>query len=208
MQNVSLAIFLSMKHNDKIENVLKELPNYIITKYIDGDNNLCDIVNAIKFEHTISFNYKNFPSKLTVQPYKIIYTNHSYYLYAIANKKIKIYDVSLITNIDLLKKFIKSKEIEAQIQNLLQNYGIKISNNKLTLKVCCKDKNALKKFIKYFESKGKINGLKYEVSSNSENELFYPLFRISTNDYVILNEEFKAKYIDYLEKYLLIIKRK
>lgn len=216
MPNVSLAILLSMKHNQKIEESLKELPNYISSKYIEGDNdlstktldNLCEIVNAIKHRFTIAFNYKDIVSKIIVEPYRIIYTNHSYYLYGINNKKMKVYDVSSMNNIEQQKKYKKDETMDEYLKNSLNDYGVKLTNNKVTLKVRCKDKNTLNKFIKYFENKGKINGLEYEVSSNSENELFYPLFRISTNDYVILNEEFKAKYIDYLEKYLLIIKRK
>ena len=216
MPNISLAILLSMKHNQKIEESLKELPNYISSKYIEGDNdlstktldNLCEIVNAIKHRFTIAFNYKDIVSKIIVEPYRIIYTNHSYYLYGINNKKMKVYDVSSMNNIEQQKKYKKDETMDEYLKNSLNDYGVKLTNNKVTLKVRCKDKNTLNKFIKYFENKGKINGLEYEVSSNSENELFYPLFRISTNDYVILNEEFKAKYIDYLEKYLLIIKRK
>lgn len=214
MPNISLAILLSMKHNQKIEESLKELPNYISLKYIEGDNdlstktldNLCDIVNAIKHRFTIAFNYKDIVSKIIVEPYRIIYTNHSYYLYGINNKKIKVYDVSSMNNIEQQKKYKKDETMDEYLKNSLNDYGVKLTNNKATLKVRCKDKNALNKFIKYFENKGKVNGLEYEVSTHSENELFYPLFRISADDYVILNDEFKANYVAYLEKYLTVLK--
>ena len=214
MPNISLAILLSMKHNQKIEESLKELPNYISSKYIEGDNdlstktldNLCDIVNAIKHRFTIAFNYKDIVSKIIVEPYRIIYTNHSYYLYGINNKKMKVYDVSSMNNIEHQKKYKKDETMDEYLKNSLNDYGVKLTNNKATLKVRCKDKNALNKFIKYFENKGKVNGLEYEVSAHSENELFYPLFRISTDDYVILNDEFKANYVAYLEKYLTVLK--
>lgn len=214
MPNISLAILLSMKHNQKIEESLKELPNYISLKYIEGDNdlstktldNLCDIVNAIKHRFTIAFNYKDIVSKIIVEPYRIIYTNHSYYLYGINNKKIKVYDVSSMNNIEQQKKYKKDETMDEYLKNSLNDYGVKLTNNKATLKVRCKDKNALNKFIKYFENKGKVNGLEYEVSTHSENELFYPLFRISADDYVILNDEFKVNYVAYLEKYLTVLK--
>ena len=214
MSNISLAILLSMKHNQKIEESLKELPNYISSKYIEGDNdlstktldNLCDIVNAIKHRFTIAFNYKDIVSKIIVEPYRIIYTNHSYYLYGINNKKMKVYDVSSMNNIEHQKKYKKDETMDEYLKNFLNDYGVKLTNNKATLKVRCKDKNALNKFIKYFENKGKVNGLEYEVSAHSENELFYPLFRISADDYVILNDEFKANYVAYLEKYLTVLK--
>lgn len=214
MSNISLAILLSMKHNQKIEESLKELPNYISSKYIEGDNdlstktldNLCDIVNAIKHRFTIAFNYKDIVSKIIVEPYRIIYTNHSYYLYGINNKKMKVYDVSSMNNIEHQKKYKKDETMDEYLKNFLNDYGVKLTNNKATLKVRCKDKNALNKFIKYFENKGKVNGLEYEVSAHSENELFYPLFRISADDYAILNDEFKANYVAYLEKYLTVLK--
>lgn len=214
MPNISLAILLSMKHNQKIEESLKELPNYFSLKYIEGDNdlstktldNLCDIVNAIKHRFTIAFNYKDIVSKIIVEPYRIIYTNHSYYLYGINNKKIKVYDVSSMNNIEQQKKYKKDETMDEYLKNSLNDYGVKLTNNKATLKVRCKDKNALNKFIKYFENKGKVNGLEYEVSTHSENELFYPLFRISSDDYVILNDEFKVNYVAYLEKYLTVLK--
>ncbi len=214
MPNISLAILLSMKRNQKIEESLKELPNYISSKYIEGDNdlstktldNLCDIVNAIKHCFTVAFNYKDIVSKIIVEPYRIIYTNHSYYLYGINNKKMKVYDVSSMNNIEQQKKYKKDETMDEYLKNSLNDYGVKLTNNKATLKVRCKDKNTLNKFIKYFENKGKINGLEYEVSSNSENELFYPLFRISADDYAILNDEFKANYVAYLEKYLTVLK--
>ncbi len=216
MPNISLAILLSMKHNQKVEDSLKELPNYVSTKFIEGDNdlstktldNLCDIVNAMKQSFSIAFRYKNINAKIIVEPYKIIYSNHSYYLYGLNDNKLKIYNVAFINKIVFQKKFKKDEIMEKYLQSSLNDYGIKLTNEKTTLKVSCKDRNALEKFIKYFEGKGKADGLEFKVSSNSENELFYPLFRIPAEDYVILNDEFKTKYIAYLEKYLNTIRSK
>lgn len=216
MPNISLAILLSMKHNQKVEESLKELPNYVSSKYIEGDNelktktldNLCDIVNAMKQSFSIAFRYKNINAKIIVDPYKIIYTNHSYYLYGLNDNKLKTYNVAFINNIVFQKKFKKDAVMEKYLQSSLNDYGIKLTNDKTTLKVNCKDKNALEKFMKYFEGKGKVGGLEFKVSSNSENELFYPLFRIPTDDYVILNDEFKDKYVAYLERYLNVIRSK
>lgn len=216
MPNISLAILLSMKHNQKVEESLKELPNYVSSKYIEGDNelktktldNLCDIVNAMKQSFSIAFRYKNINAKIIVDPYKIIYTNHSYYLYGLNDNKLKTYNVAFINSIVFQKKFKKDAVMEKYLQSSLNDYGIKLTNDRTTLKVSCKDKNALEKFMKYFEGKGKVDGLEFKVSSNSENELFYPLFRIPTDDYVILNDEFKDKYVAYLERYLNVIRSK
>ena len=169
MPNISLAILLSMKHNQKIEESLKELPNYISSKYIEGDNdlstktldNLCDIVNAIKHRFTIAFNYKDIVSKIIVEPYRIIYTNHSYYLYGINNKKMKVYDVSSMNNIEHQKKYKKDETMDEYLKNSLNDYGVKLTNNKATLKVRCKDKNALNKHL--LLQQYRLNSLLYYI---------------------------------------------
>jgi len=59
----------------------------------------------------------------------------------------------------------------------------------------------LSTFDKYFEGKGTKDEeeLTYIVTSSSENELYYPLFRISTKKYCFLDKKLKQKYIEYMK---------
>ena len=69
------------------------------------------------------------------------------------------------------------------------------------MRVKCKDLEALLTFDKYFEGKGikDEEELTYTVIGNSENELFYPLFRISTKIYSFMDDDFKKSYLQYLQ---------
>ena len=48
--------------------------------------------------------------------------------------------------------------------------------------------------------------LTYTVIGNSEHELYYPLFRISTKKYDFIDKKFKYRYIKYLEKQVCALK--
>lgn len=206
-ENIVLAMSIAMKRNDKIENVLSSLPNYVITDSIEGDNqinndvldNLEELIAIIQNQKEITFDYKQEMKNLYVQPYKIVLTNHTYYLYATYKDVLKRYDVSLISNIKKLGSFKPNKDIIASIKSQLERYGIK-NKKETTLSVKCKDLETLLKFDKYYEGKGKMDKEKliYTVIGNSENELYYPLFRISTKSYEFLDDEFKNKYLKYL----------
>ena len=214
-ENIVLAMSIAMKKNDKIEKVLSELPNYVIADSIAGDNEIDDdmlnnlekLINAIGSQKEIIFQYKDFDNRLYVQPYKIVLTNHTYYLLGVYKDKLKIYNVRLISNIDILGSFKPSNNFVSEIQDRLSRYGIK-DGKITTLRVRCKDVDTLKLFDNYYEGKGNIDleNLVFEVKGNSENELYYPLFRIKTEKYVFLDEDFKNNYLRYLNNVIRSIK--
>ena len=106
-------------------------------------------------------------------------------------------------------QFEANASVEEQIRSSLSSYGIKGGTGS-TLRVRCNDPRTLMKFNRYFEGKGKIDEqeLTFVVSCDSENELYYPLFRISTKQYEFLDEEFKKKYLDYLKAQIKSIESK
>ncbi len=215
-ENMALAMSIAMKRNEKIEKVLSELPNYVITETVVGDNQIDNIVmdnlelliKAIENQQEISFIYKDFEKSINVQPYKIVFTNHTYYLFATYKSVLKKYDVRLVTDIKTLGSFKQDEKVLKSIKDSLSRYGI-INGNKATLKVKCYDLETLLKFEKYFEGKGikNLEEMTFEVIGNSEHELYYPLFRISTKHYEFLDEEFKNKYIKYLENQIKSINK-
>ena len=75
-ENIVLAISIAMKRNEKIEKILMDLPNYVVTDSVVGDNeitntvldNLEVLVKSIKNQKEINLNYKDFDKKLYIQP--------------------------------------------------------------------------------------------------------------------------------------------
>lgn len=206
-ENVVLAMSIAMKRNQRIENVLSELPNYVITDVIEGDNNISNetldtlevIINAIQNKKNVSFNYKQFGIFL-VEPYKIIYTNHTYYLKAIHDDKLKSFDIVHMSDIKKLGSFKYDRKIENAINESFTKYGV-MNGKTAALRVKCKDVETVLLFDKYFEGKGTkdLVGLTYVVVGSDEHELYYPLFRISTKSYAFIDDEFKQNYVKYLE---------
>ena len=218
-ENLVLAMSVAMRRNERIEKVLSELPNYVICERVEGDNYLDNetldkldiLLRAIKNQKEINVIYDKYNIKCYLQPYKIFFTNRTYYLYAVDVKeeKLKKYDVKSISNIQELGSFKVQKKILEEINTNLNNYGVK-TGAQTTLRVKCDSKDVLDKFDKYFEGKGERNDkeLTYVVKSGSENELFYPLFRIGTKGYTFLDESFKENYVRYLFNQIKSIERK
>lgn len=217
-ENIVLALSIAMKHNDKLESVLSSLPNYVITESVSGDNyidndlldNLEVILTAIKNQKEVSFMYQGLFSY--VKPYKVYFTNKTYYLLCTDikdNDKYKSLNISNTEDIKILGSFKQDKKILELIKNKTSNFGIK-SGKQTTLRVKCNDLKALNIFDKYFEHKGikDEDNLTYVVIGNSENELYYPLFRISTKSYIFLDEEFKNNYLRYLKNQIRSIEAK
>lgn len=215
-EQFALALSIAMKRNERIEEVLTTLPNYVVTERVSGDNQINNetfdkleiLLKAIQNQKEIIFNYKNFEKPIYVQPYKIVYTNKTYYLWATNKDEIKKYDVADISEIKLLGSFRLNRKIAIELQTLLSRYGISNKGKTATLRVKCKDLETLNDFDKYYEGKGRkdIENLTYTVEGNSEHELYYPLFRISTKNYEFLDEIFRKNYINYLEYQLRSIK--
>ena len=207
-ENIVLAMSIAMKRNERIESVLSTLPNYVVTNTVVGDNtidnrvldNLEILIAAIENQKEVIFTYLGRDNQYYCQPYKIYYTNRTYYLLcANKNDEYRHLNVAGMTDIKQLGTFKLDKKIEEQVLKEINSYGI-ISGGESTLRVKCKDLEALLTFDNYFEGKGikNLEELTYSVSSYSDNQLYYPLFRISTKCYEFLDEEFKNKYLFYL----------
>ena len=215
-ENIVLAMSIAMKRNERIESVLSELPNYVITDSIVGDNKIrndvldnLEVINkAIQNQKQVAFYYQELPHIYLVDPYKVVLTNHTYYLYARHDDVTKKFDVSGIHDLRQSGSFKPLEKVNNEINEKLHCYGIK--NGKETiLRVKCVNLEALLTFDKYFEGKGTkdLEELTYTVVGNSENELYYPLFRISTKTYKFIDEEFKDKYMKYLNAQIKSIEK-
>ena len=171
-------------------------------------NNLEQIIKAIKVQKVISFMYRDFDNPLKVAPYKIVLTNHTYYLFGTYNDELRKYDVRFMRDIKQLEAFMPKDNIEQTILKKSSMYGIK-DGKETTLRVKCNDQETLLTFDKYFEGKGTKDEeeLTYTVTSSSENELYYPLFRISTKKYTFLDKDFIERYLKYLNNQIISIKR-
>lgn len=207
-ENIVLAMSIAMKRNERIESVLSTLPNYVVTNTIVGDNtidnrvldNLEILIAAIENQKEVIFTYLGMDNQYYCRPYKIYYTNRTYYLLcANKNDEYRHLNVAGMTDIKQQGSFKLDKKIEEQVLKEINSYGI-ISGGESTLRVKCKDLEALLTFDNYFEGKGikNLEELTYSVSSYSDNQLYYPLFRISTKCYKFLDDEFKNKYLEYL----------
>lgn len=214
-ENIVLAMSIAMKRNERIESVLSELPNYVITDSIVGDNkigndvldNLEVIIKAIQNQKQVAFYYQEIPHIYLVDPYKVVLTNHSYYLYARHDDITKKFDISYIHDLRQSGSFKPLDKVNSEINEKLHRYGIK-NGKETTLRVKCANLEALLTFDKYFEGKGTkdLEELTYSVVGNSENELYYPLFRISTKIYSFIDNDFKEKYLNYLNNVVRSIK--
>lgn len=209
-ENIVLAMSIAMKRNERIESVLSTLPNYVITDLVIGDNaisnelldNLEILIKAIENQKEVVFTYKGGDKPYYCQPYKIYFTNKTYYLLCVNSEgEYRKLNAASITDIKQLGSFKQDKKVLQLIENKTKNFGIK-DEKETTLRVKCKDLESLLVFDKYFEGKGTKDTveLTYTVTGNSENELHYPLFRISTKSYEFLDEGFKNNYVNYLKR--------
>ena len=215
-ENIVLALSIAMKRNERIEMVLSELPNYVITDVVEGDNiisnevldNLEVLISCIQDRKTATFSYQGYQGLYFVEPYKIVYTNHTYYLKAVHDDELKNFDLSRITEIKRLGSFKYNKAYEQECNDSLKMFGV-TKGKKATLRVKCVDSNTLDTFHKYFEGKGERNliDLTYTVVGMDEHELYYPLFRISTKKYEFLDEDFKNNYVKYLKNVIRSVER-
>ena len=216
-ENIVLAMSIAMKRNERIETVLAELPNYVITDVVEGDNkignevldNLESLIRAIQNRKTITFRYKDYEDLYFVEPYKIVYTNHTYYLKANHKDTLKTFDVFYINEIQQLGSFKFDKKIDDQCCESLRKYGVR-EGKQAILRVQCKDPETVYLFDKYYEGKGikDFVHLIYEVTGTDQHELFFPLFRISTKAYEFIDADFKTSYLEFLKKHMAAIERK
>ncbi|MBR4260982.1 MAG: WYL domain-containing protein [Clostridia bacterium] len=224
--NIMLALNIAAKNNESLIKSLKDLPitpkinKNIIQNETISDNiidNSVIIANAINDNKNILFHYIDRDGKdldLKVSPYKIAHTNDTYYLLAKYDSKTKgsylaSYDIDMISNIEIKEEFIPEDKYIKQSDEYLKYYGIKNIDSKETkLVLRYNNESILRRIDRIFEYKGSIDTANktYTVYSRSENELFYPLFKLGTKYIEILNEDFKKIYINYLESQFKAIK--
>ncbi len=220
--NIMLALNIAAKNNESLIKSLKDLPitpkinKNIIQNEIISDNimdNAVIISNAINDNKNILFHYIDRDGKdmnLQVSPYKMAHTNDTYYLLGKYESKTKgtylaKYDIDMISNIIIKEEFIPEEKYIKESDEYLKYYGIKNTNSKETkLILKYNNESILKRIDRIFEYKGIIDKTNktYTIYSRSENELYYPLFKLGTNDIEILNKDFKNKYINYLKNQL------
>ena len=224
--NIMLALNIAAKNNESLIKSLKDLPitpkinKNIIQNEIISDNimdNAVIISNAINDNKNISFHYIDRDGKdmdLKVSPYKIAHTNDTYYLLGKYESKTKgsylaKYDIDMISGIEIKEEFKLEDEYIKESDEYLKYYGIKNTNSKETkLVLKYNNESILKRIDRIFEYKGIIDKTNktYTVLSRSENELFYPVFKLGTKDIEILNTDFKKAYKEYLENQFKAIK--
>ena len=225
--NIMLALNIAAKNNESLIKSLKDLPitpkinKNIIQNEIISDNimdNSVIIANAINDNKNISFHYIDREGKdrgeLKVSPYKIAHTNDTYYLLAKYESKTKgtylaKYDIDMISNIIIKEEFIPEEKYIKESDEYLKYYGIKNTDSEITkLVLKYNNESILRRIDRIFEYKGIIDKTNntYTVLSKSENELFYPLFKLGTKNVEILNNDFKKAYKEYLENQFKAIK--
>lgn len=220
--NIMLALNVAAKNNESLIKSLKDLPvvpkvnKDIIQNEIISDNvmdNSVILSNAINNNRKVSFYYVDREGEemsLTVSPYKIAHTNDTYYLLGKYESKTKgsylaKYDIDIMSNIIIKEEFKPEEKYIKESDEYLKYYGIKNTNSKETkLVLKYNNESILKRIDRIFEYKGIIDKTNktYTVLSRSENELYYPLFKLGTNDIEILNNDFKKEYKEYLENQL------
>lgn len=225
--NIMLALNIAAKNNESLIKSLKDLPitpkinKSIIQNETISDNimdNSVIISNAIKDNKNISFHYIDREGKdrgeLKVSPYKIAHTNDTYYLLGKYESQTKgsylaKYDIDMISDIVIKEEFKPEDEYIKESDEYLKFYGIKNIDSKETkLVLKYNNESILKRIDRIFEYKGIIDKTNktYTVYSRSENELYYPLFKLGTKDIEILNNDFKKAYKNYLENQFKAIK--
>lgn len=224
--NIMLALNIAAKNNESLIKSLKDLPispkinKNIIQNEIISDNimdNSVIIANAINDNKNILFHYVDRDGKdmdLKVSPYKIAHTNDTFYLLGKYDSKSKgsylaKYDIDMISNIEIKEEFNPEEKYIKESDAHLKYYGIKNTNSKETkLVLKYNNESILKRIDRIFEYKGIIDKTNktYTVLSKSENELYYPLFKLGTKDIEILNNDFKKAYKNYLENQFMAIK--
>lgn len=224
--NIMLALNVAAKNNESLIKSLKDLPvvpkvnKDIIQNEIISDNvmdNSVILSNAINNNRKVLFHYVDREGEelsLTVSPYRILHTNDTYYLLGKYESKTKgtylaSYDIDMISNIEIKEEFVPEDEYIKQGDAHLKYYGIKNTNSKETkLVLKYNNESILKRIERIFEYKGILDRINktYTVYSKSENELYYPLFKLGTRDIEILNIDFKKEYKNYLENQFKAIK--
>ena len=142
-ENIVLAMSIAMKRNKRIEEVMSTLPNYVVTDSVEGDNALDNalldklevVLEAVQYQKQLFFSYGEKANKYLVNPYKILFTNHTYYLVAISDNVIKYFDISQTKeDLKLLGAFKPDSKALSEIERRLKNYGLGTKDFKTELR--------------------------------------------------------------------------
>ena len=215
-ENIGVVMALAFRSNESIEKMVFNLSDKMTFDYIDGDScfrdkkmldNIAILVEAMKVNKTVTFDYDGKNNTYLVMPYKIIVTNGTCYLKGVVKKYITPFDIHKMRNIEIKDPFVPDESIKESINKDLDCYGI-MDGKGSELRVKC-DEEDVPIFQKYFENKGSYDKETeiYSVKAKNEHELYYPLFRISTKKYTFIDDSFKQGYIHYLENQIRSIKR-
>ncbi len=214
-ENIGVVMALAFRSNESIEKMVFNLSDKMTFDYIDGDScfrdkkmldNIAILVEAMKVNKTVTFEYDGKNNTYLVMPYKIIVTNGTCYLKGVVKKYITPFDIHKMHNIEIKDYFVPDESIKESINKELGCYGI-MDGKGSELRVECDEEN-VPTFQKYFENKGSYDKDTkiYSVKAKDEHELYYPLFRIGTKKYSFVDESFKKRYIHYLENQIRSIK--
>ena len=214
--NIMLALTLSSKNNESLLKTLHDLPVVPnIKKNLDGDNYISDhdievlsiISTAIKENKRIRFDYDIYDGRtIDVEPYKIYYTHHTYYLrgYSLFKQALRKYDIDKISNIKLTDSFVPNESLTKQTDEELSIYGI-FDETEETIELKLKyfnDRDA-SMIDRYFEFKGSLDKENriYTVKTKNNAEPFYIIFALH-HKVEIINEDVRRHYINYLKNYV------
>lgn len=212
--NIMLALSLASKNNDSLLKSLSKLPvTSSINKNVGGDNFISDhaisvmsaISDAINLNKTIEFQYEMYNKRYAIvcEPYKLMYSNHSYYLRGVSKygNELRRYDVEKIHNVVISNGFTKDEKIITKIDEELQTYGLMDDAKTIIVRLKYFDYMEEAMIDRHFEYKGKIDheNMTYTVLAKDNRELFIPIFALG--DMVeIIDNDIKRKYKKYLEK--------
>jgi len=215
------SVLLS-KNNDETLEIFRHFPDCVDFPVVEGDNqilphayvNLKLVATALQKKKTITFHYQSnkttFP--LTVKGYRLLYTNQTYYLRALyKTNDLKVFDINKMIDIRINEEeYVIDQGIMERARALNSRYGVNGDDQEYQLQVHYENDRVLSKFQRYFENKGSVDKEKqiFTVKTGDMHELFYPLFRIGTQDFKILNPEIKEAYLDYLKKQIYSLKKK
>lgn len=218
-ENIMLAISISARTNESLFSTLNSLPVVPkINKYIYGDTTISNdelkllevICMALKDSKIIKFKYEtNYKTQYNydfiVKPYKIIYTNHTYYLKGVNTYKndIRTFDINKISDIITCESFEVDKLIEEKINNDLDVFGIWNQGDIKTLELEYFNNKDEQTIDRFFEYKGEFNHENkiYKVNVRDSVECLIAIF--SLYDKVKIKDDyFKNKYKEYLKKEL------
>lgn len=214
-ENLLLSLNVAMKNNVSLLDALNKLPvvSNKLTSKVYGDYSISNealekeafIVDMIQKQKKLTFSYEQTENKsfqLTVEPYRLQFTNRGYYLianYLGKEKKLKTYSIDKMSNIIEGDSFKIDFTILEMIERESKYYGIKKENTPIKLELKYKDKTDEPIISKYFENKVVFEEEKIcTIETIDLYECFYPIFSLGKK-VEILDKDIQEKYKKFLQ---------